>query len=296
VTNLDLLKQVNTNDEWIFKNLGIRSRRISSSECTTSDLATKAAENAFSSSGIEREEIDLIIVATATPDRKAPSTACIVKKNLKIKNNCPAFDIAAVCSGFMYAMSVASNMISGGAYKKALIIGADTFSKITDWTQRDCVFFGDGAGAIILEATNEENAFFSSLIHSECSNTDHFTVYPKDSFFTMNGKAVYDTATKVLPEVIKTILDINHLKPEDITHVIPHQPSIKILERTSELTKIPFEKWNTNMHAYANTSGATIPILLDEVIRSGKLVKNDIILFAGVGSGWTWGAGILRWL
>jgi 3-oxoacyl-[acyl-carrier-protein] synthase-3 len=287
VTNLDLLKQVNTNDEWIFKNLGIRSRRISSSECTTSDLATKAAENAFSSSGIEREEIDLIIVATATPDRKAPSTACIVKKNLKIKNNCPAFDIAAVCSGFMYAMSVASNMISGGAYKKALIIGADTFSKITDWTQRDCVFFGDGAGAIILEATNEENAFFSSLIHSECSNTDHFTVYPKDSFFTMNGKAVYDTATKVLPEVIKTILDIN---------VIPHQPSIKILERTSELTKIPFEKWNTNMHAYANTSGATIPILLDEVIRSGKLVKNDIILFAGVGSGWTWGAGILRWL
>ena len=296
VTNLDLSERIDTNDEWIFKNLGIRSRRISSPDCYTSDLATRAAENAFFSSGIDREAIDLIIVATATPDRKAPSTACIVKRNLGIKNACPAFDIAAVCSGFMYAMSIAGNMLSSGVYKKALVIGGDTFSKITDWNRRDCVFFGDGAGAVILEATADENALLSTLIFSECSDTDHFTVYPQETFFTMNGKAVYETATKVLPDTIKAILDKNNIHIDEVSHVIPHQPSIKILEKTSELTNIPFHKFHTNMHEYANTSGGTIPILLDEVIKSGKLKKNDIIVFAGVGSGWTWGAGVLRWL
>ena len=234
-------------------------------------------------------------MATATPDRKAPSTSCLVKRNLGIKNDCPAFDISAVCSGFMYALSIASNMLKSGTYKKALIIGADTFSKITDWDRRDCVFFGDGAGAIILESSEYEKALFSSMIFSETSNTDHFTVYPEDQHFTMNGSAVYETATKVLPKTIKALLDKNNLSVDEVTHVIPHQPSIKILQKTSELLNIPFEKFHTNMHEYANTSGATIPILLDEVIKSNILKLDDIIVFAGVGSGWTWGAGVLRW-
>lgn len=295
VSNHELSERVDTNDEWVQKNLGIDSRRIADSEEYTSDLSTKAARRAIEAAGIDKEDIDLIIVATATPDRKAPSTACLVKNKLGIKNTCPSFDISAVCSGFMYAISIAGNMLNSDTYKKALIIGADTFSKITDWERRDCVFFGDGAGAIILESSDYKRALFSNMIHSECSNTDNFTVYPQDQHFTMNGRAVYETATKVLPQTIRAILDKNKLAIEDISHVIPHQPSIRILQKTAELLEVPFEKFHTNMNNYANTSGATIPILFDEVIRSGNLRRDDIIVFAGVGSGWTWGAGVLRW-
>lgn len=295
VTNEMLEDRTDTDSKWVFDMLGIRERRICADSQMTSDLAAGAAINAIESSGIDKEDIDLIILATATPDRKAPSTACLVKNKLGIRNTCPAFDIAAVCSGFMFAFSLASNMIQTGTYKNVLVIGADTFSKITDWNRRDCVFFGDGAGAVVLSKTEKENALFCSRLYSECENPNHFTVYPEDKFFSMNGREVYKTATTVLPDCVRNLLKENKLTKEDITHVIPHQPSIKILQKLAEVLDIPFAKVHTNMDRYANTSGATMPLMLDEANRKGHLKEGDLIVFAAIGSGWTWGAALYRW-
>ncbi len=295
ITNKDLEKKVDTSTEWIYKKLGIQERRVVSNGEYTSDLAVKAALKAIENANIDKNEIDLTIVATATPDRKAPSTACLVKSKIRINNVSPAFDISAVCSGFMYALSMASHLIQSEAYEKILIVGADTFSTITDWDRRDCVFFGDGAGAIILEKSNYEQALFSSVLYSESSSTDIFTVFSKDKYFTMDCKGVFNMATKVLPETIQIILNKNNLSVKNIDHIIPHQPAINILKRIAKILDIPFDIFHTNMQNYANTSGATIPILLDEVHRARKLKKDDIIIFAGVGSGWTWGAGVYRW-
>lgn len=295
VTNEELAKKVDTDPDWIYNTLGIKQRRICEENEYTSDISAKAGLDAIRNAGINKNDIDLIIVATSTPDRKAPSTACITKHKMEINNHCPAFDLTAVCSGFMYAMSLASNMILSSDYKQVLIIGSDTFSKITDWNRRDCVFFGDGAAAVVLEKSNYEDALFDSLIYSECSNPNHFTVFPEDDYFTMNGKAVYQTATEVLPEAIFNILNKNDISLDEVDHIIPHQPSIGILKRTAEILDIPFEKFKTNMHNYANTSGATIPLLLDEVNKDQQFKKDDIVVFASVGSGWTWGAGVYRW-
>ncbi len=295
-TNEDLAKTVETNAQWIYDKLGIRQRRISADNELTSDLAFEAAKNAIESAGINKESIDLIIVATTTPDRKAPSTACLVKNKLDIRNHCPAFDVAAVCSGFVYAMTIAANLIHSGAHKRALVIGADTFSKITDWNRRDCVFFGDGAGAIILESTQDQDAFFYSKLFAETSNTDHFTVYPEDEFFTMNPNAVYQTGSSVLPEAIRYVTNASGYGIDDISMVIPHQPSITLLRQAADNLGLPFAKFKTNMHEYANTSAATIPLLLDETVRNNEINKNDLVVFAAVGSGWTWAAAILRWV
>ena len=295
VTNETLEQAVDTNAAWILKNLGIRERRICEDHEYTSDIAAKAGLHALESAGVAREDVDLIIVATATPDRKAPSTACLVKHKMGITNTCPAFDLAAVCSGFLYSLSIGSTLIQNGIHRRVLIIGADTFSKITDWSQRDCVFFGDGAGAAVLEASSDERAFFASKIFSETANTDHFTVFPEDQYFTMNGRAVFETGSNVLPEAIRSVLYENGFTLEDISCIIPHQPSRRLLEATAEKLGIPSSKVKTNMEFYANTSGATIPLLLDEVNRRGEISDGDLIVFAAVGSGWTWGAALYRW-
>lgn len=295
LTNEELSKTVSTTSEWIYANLGIKERRIAASDEFTSDVATRAALVAIETSGIDKEEIDLILVATATPDRKAPSTACIVKHKLGIKNHCPAFDLAAVCSGFVYGMCLASSLIESGAHKKILLIGADTFSKITDWNRRDCVFFGDGAGAVLLGVDDTEQSFFAGRLYSETENTDNFTVYPSDESFTMNGKAVYETGSTVLPKAIGDLLQENGFQPKDLSCIIPHQPSKRLLETTAQRLEIPFEKIHTNMEFFANTSGATVPLLLDEVARNKAPKKGDLVAFAAVGSGWTWGAALYRW-
>ena len=295
VTNEDLAPKVNSSPEWIYENLGITERRICEKNQFTSDLAANAGLSALKAANIDASEIDLLIVATSTPDRKAPSTACIVKHKMKMNSTCPAFDISAVCSGFIYALSIASDMMKDKKYKNVMLIGADTFSKITDWTRRDAVFFGDGAGAVILRQSDYKDALFSSILFSESSNPDHFTVHPEDDFFTMNGKAVFETGTKVLPEAIHTIMDHNHMTVDQIDYIIPHQPSIGILKETAKILELPFSKIKTNMKNYANTSGATIPLLLDEVNRRGEFKTNDKVVFAAVGSGWTWGAAIYVW-
>ncbi|MHB0896062.1 MAG: 3-oxoacyl-ACP synthase III family protein [Spirochaetales bacterium] len=309
-TNEFLATMVPTTPEWIFENLGIKERHIARSDQATSDLASQAGARAIEDAGLSKDDIDLIIVATATPDRLAPSTACFVQEKLKAYN-AVAFDISAVCSGFLYGMSVACQYIASSVYDNVLVIGADTFSKITDWKRRDSVFFGDGAGAaVVTHASESDHGFIAFRLYSDGRGREYFTIPAGGSempasastveqglhYFRMNGREVYNTATEVLPKAIFEVLNDAGLTIADIDYMIPHQPSIKILIKTAEKIGLPFEKVMTNMDKYANTSGATIPILLDEVKRSGKLTRDKNILFAAVGSGWTYGAAIIRWM
>lgn len=307
-TNEYLETILSTSADWIFKNLGIKERRIANDTEATSDLAWRAGAKAIENAGLSKDEIDLIIIATATPDRLAPSTACIVQDKLKAYN-AVAFDISAVCSGFLFGMSVASQYVASGVYDNVLVIGADTFSKITDWTRRDAVFFGDGAGAAVISHSNVNAGFLAYRLYSDGRGKENFTIlaggseFPssienikeKRHFFQMNGRAVYETATEVLPKAIRQVLTDTGLTIDDIDLMIPHQPSIKILQKTAEIIGLPFEKVMTNMDKYANTSGGTLPILLDEMNREGRIKPGDIILFAAVGSGWTYGASIIKW-
>jgi 3-oxoacyl-[acyl-carrier-protein] synthase-3 len=308
LTNAELESMVETSSDWIEKNLGIKERRIAAPHQATSDLAAEAAKKAIANSGLSKDDIDLIIVATATPDRLAPSTAAIVQDKIEAYNSV-AFDISAVCSGFLFAMSVASQYIAAGVYDNVLVIGADVFSRITDWTRRDAVFFGDGAGAAVISHGDVDEGFLAFRLYTDGRGKWNYTVPAGGSempatketveagqhFFQMNGKAVYETGTVVLPKAINQVLSDTGLKIEDIDYLIPHQPSILILKKTAELIGLPWNKVMTNMDKYANTSGGTIPILLDEINRSGKLKKGTIVLFAAVGSGWTYGASIIKW-
>ncbi|MCF8356950.1 MAG: ketoacyl-ACP synthase III [Melioribacteraceae bacterium] len=307
-TNKYLETIIETNDQWIRDNLGIIERRIAGDNEATSDLASKAAIQAIADAGLEKDDIELIIVATATPDRLAPSTAAIVQDKIQAYN-AVAFDIAAVCSGFLFGMSVAAQFIASGVYNNVLLIGADTFSKIIDWSRRDAVFFGDGAGAAILSTGDINSSFLAFRLYTDGRGKWNYTVPAGGSempaseetvkkglhYFQMNGRAVYETATKVLPKAINQVLDDTGLSIDDIDYMIPHQPSIKILQDTAKIIGLPFSRVMTNMDKYANTSGGTIPILLDELNQANKLKKDDIILFAAVGSGWTYGASIIRW-
>jgi len=307
-TNKYLESIIDTNAEWIEKNLGIKERRISAKNQCTSDLASEAALKAIENAGLTKDHIDLIIVATATPDRLAPSTAAIVQDKIKAYN-AVAFDISAVCSGFLYAMSVASQFIAAGVYDNVLVIGADTFSRVTDWKRRDAVFFGDGAGAAVFSNGNVTEGFLAFRLYTDGRGKFNYTIPAGGSempaseetvknglhYFQMNGRAVYETGAKVLPIAINQVLNDTGLTIDDIDYMIPHQPSIKILQKTAEILGLPWEKVMTNMDKYANTSGGTIPILLDEVNRAGKLKKGNTLLFAAVGSGWTYGASILKW-
>lgn len=307
-TNKYLETIVDTSDEWIQKTLGIKERRIAAKHEATSDLAWRAGYNAILDAGLTKDDIDLIIVATATPDRLAPSTAAITQDKLKAYN-AVAFDISAVCSGFLYSMSVASSFIASGVYDNVLVIGADTFSRITDWTRRDCVFFGDGAGAAVLSSANVNEGFIAFRLYTDGRGKYSYTIPAGGSempctpevlekglqYFQMNGRDVYDTGTKVLPQAIFQVLSDTGLSINDIDLMIPHQPSIGILKETARIINLPFEKVMTNMDKYANTSGATIPLILDETHKAGKIKNGANILFAAVGSGWTYGAAIIKW-
>jgi 3-oxoacyl-[acyl-carrier-protein] synthase-3 len=306
-TNEYLETIIPTNSQWIYENVGIKERRVAASNQATSDLAKMAGQRAIEDAGLKPEDIDLIIVATSTPDRKAPSTAAFVQHKLNAVN-AAAFDLTAVCSGFLFGMSVATQYIASGVYNNVLVIGADTFSKITDWSKRDAIFFGDGAGAAVVTAANVTEGFLAYRLYTDTTNEMlGFTIPGGGSeipltaenrdqqYFQMNGKAVFASATMALPKAINQVLEDTGLSIDDIDIMIPHQPSIRILQKTAEIIGLPFEKVMTNMDKYANTSGGTIPILLDEVNKAGKLKKGDIVLFAAVGSGWTYGASIIKW-
>ncbi len=306
-TNEYLEQKVPTNSQWVYENVGIKKRHIAATNQATSDLAAEAGRRAIENAGLTSNDIDLIIVATATPDRKAPSTAAFVQNKLKAFN-AAAFDVAAVCSGFLFGMSVASQYIASGVYNNVLVIGADTFSKITDWTRRDAIFFGDGAGAAVISHANATEGFLAYRLYTETrEDMLGFTIpgggseIPLDEnnmdaqYFQMDGTSVFNSATKVLPIAINQVLEDTGLTIDDIDIMIPHQPSIRILKKTAEIVGLPFEKVMHNMEHYANTSGGTIPILLDEMNKAGKIKKGSIVLFAAVGSGWTYGASIIKW-
>lgn len=293
--NEEIVKGLPTSNEWVVETLGIRERRIADAEEHTSDLAARAGLEAIASAGLKPNEIDLIIVATSTPDRRMPSSACLAQAKMGIRNGCPAMDVAAVCSGFLYGITIAGQFVEDGVYDHALVIGADTFSRVTNWNHRNCVFFGDGSGAVVLERSDQENGLFSSILFADGEGRDHFTVFPGEAYFTMNGKAVYETATTVLPRCIEQILCLNKLDLDDVTMIIPHQASAHVLKRVCEILKIPYSRMRTNLELYANTAVATIPLLLDQVNRRGCIHKDDLILFAAIGAGWTWGASLYRW-
>ena len=254
------------------------------------------------------EESDLVVLATATADRLAPSCACFVQEKLAAKN-AVAFYISAVCSGALFAIATGVQFIKSGMYKNVLVIGADTFSNITDWSRRDAVFFGDGAGAILLSDTSEDKGFIDFILHTDGTGKDHFTIpaggYETPTtqesidkgqhFFQMNGHEVFKTAIEVVPKCISEILTNNNRTVDEIKFLLPHQPSIKILEEIAKRINMPFEKVKTNMDRYANTSGGTIPIILDETFKNNELEKGDLLLFAAVGAGWTWGTGLYKY-
>jgi 3-oxoacyl-[acyl-carrier-protein] synthase-3 len=303
----DHFENIGSSDKWIYENLGIKERRISTGE-TTSDLAYKAGLSAIENAGLLPDDIDLIVLATATPDRLAPSCACFVQEKLKA-TNAVAFDISAVCSGALFATSTGVQYIKTGMYKNVLVIGADTFSNITDWSRRDAVFFGDGAGAMVLSHTTEDKGFIDFILRTDGTGKDHFTIPAGGSenptsessvdngehFFQMNGSEVYKTAIDVVPKCISEILEKNERSIDEVKFLLPHQPSIKILQEVARRVNLPFEKVKTNMDRFANTSGGTIPIILDETLKNNEFENGDLLMFAAVGAGWTWGTALYKW-
>jgi 3-oxoacyl-[acyl-carrier-protein] synthase-3 len=280
--NEELEERVDTSAKWIEENLGIRERRIAGPNQKTADLATYAGWAALENADLSVRDVDLLIVATATPDRKAPSVACSIQARLGVCN-AVCFDINAVCSGFLYGMSIAEAYISMGVYDTALVIGVDVFSRITDWNKRDSVFFGDGAGAALFGFGGESII----KLYSDGRGSEGFTAV---DMFKMDKRAVYNAAVTYLPRAISEVLDEAGLTIDDIDVMIPHQPSIRVLKETAKRIGLPWKKVKTNMDRYANTAAATIPILLDEV----RPPKGSKVLFAAMGSGWTYGAAILE--
>lgn len=306
IKNNDLSKIVDTSDEWIMERTGIRERRISTGE-NTSDIATKAGEKALKNSGLNPEELDLIIVATATPDCFVPSTACIVQDNLKAVN-ATCFDINAACTGFIYGITIATQFIKTGQSKNALVIGSEVLSKILDWEDRNtCVLFGDGAGAAILQRSNEVG-IISQYTGADGSGGKHLfcnTVPVKNPYLeevkdisntlSMNGREVFKFATRVIPHCINKVLEDSQYKLEDIKYVIPHQANEKIIDLAAKKLGLDKSKFYLNLDKYGNTSAGSIPIALDEMNEKGLLNKGDKIILVGFGGGLTYGAQLIQW-
>lgn len=302
LTNHDLESRVETSDDWIVSRTGIRQRHIAADDQMTSDLATEAARRAIAAAGIDKNEIDLIIVATSTPDMVFPATACIVQDKLGIAGGA-AFDMQAVCSGFVYAVATADKFIRSGAHKCALVIGAEVFSRILDWNDRStCVLFGDGAGAIVLKAS-ETPGILSSHLHADGSyrdilETPGHVAHGKvcgTPFLKMEGGAVFKLAVRVLEEVAHEALAANGLTVGDVDWLIAHQANIRILSHTAKKLGLPDSKLVVTVDRHANTSAASIPLALDVAVKDGRIQPGHHVLLEGVGGGFTWGSVLLKW-
>jgi len=280
--------------DWVEEKLGIRERRIIDADKQVSDIAADAGRAALERAGFAPDTIDLLILATATPDCQAPATACIAQEKLDLRN-AVAFDVSAVCCGFLFAMVVAASFIQSGRSRRAMVIGADAFSRITDWSRRDCVFFGDGAGAMILGQSDEPSALFDAALSSDGSKHSLWNVARGKTKFHMDARGVFDEATVAVPKCIEKVLERNGMTKEMIDVVVPHQPSINMLRAIAKETGVPFAKFRTNIDRYANTSGATIPIVLHETASQQSVKSGDLVLFAAAGAGMTAGAAIYRW-
>ena len=292
LTNYDLEKIVDTTHDWIFSRSGIVERHVAADKELTSDLARQASLKAIEAAGIEANEIDLIIVATTSPDQVFPSTACILQDKLGIKNGSVAFDMQAVCGGFVYALNTADLYIRGGQAKTALVVGAEVLTRMLDWNDRTtCVLFGDGAGAVILRASSEPGIVVSKL-HADGSHRD---MLKADPLVSMDGKAVFKFAVKVLSDVVEELLEDQKMVGSDIHWLVPHQANIRIIEATAKKLGLELDNVVVTVASHGNTSAASIPLALDTAVRDGRVKAGQNILIEAVGGGFTWGAILIKW-
>jgi len=300
MTNAEFAARLETSDAWIRERTGIVQRHIAEKSQASSDLALEASRRALDAAGLRPDDIDLIIVATSTPDYIFPSTACLLQAKLGVKG-CPAFDVQAVCSGFVYALSTADALIKSGQYKSALVVGAEVFSRILDWNDRGtCVLFGDGAGAVVLRAS-EKPGIHASVLHADGSQVDLLSVPGNvcggaivgSPFLQMNGQAVFKFAVKVLEESARETVAAADMQLSDIDWLIPHQANVRILDATARKLGLPHEKLVITVDHHGNTSAASVPLALDEFVRAGKIRKGHRLLLQGVGGGFTWGSSVV---
>ncbi|MCX7674068.1 MAG: ketoacyl-ACP synthase III [Thiobacillaceae bacterium] len=301
-TNADLEKIVDTTDAWIVERTGIRQRHHVAEGELTSDLALKAAERALESAGIEAAELDLIIVATTTPDRVFPSTACILQAKLGVANGCPAFDVQAVCSGFVYALGVADSFIRTGQARTVLVVGAETLSRITDWTDRsNCILWGDGAGAMVLGAADAPGIMATHL-HADGRYQDLLYVDGGVSlrkegacYMRMSGNAVFKMAVNTLDAIVDETLAANGLAKEAIDWLVPHQANIRIIQATAKKLGLGMDRVVVTIDRHGNTSAASIPLAFDTAVRDGRIQRGELVLMEAFGGGFTWGSVLLRY-
>ncbi|MDJ0881416.1 MAG: beta-ketoacyl-ACP synthase III [Gammaproteobacteria bacterium] len=304
LSNFDLEKIVDTSDDWIRERTGIEKRHIALDGQTTVDLAERAARHAIDAAGLKPEQIDLIVVATTTPDRIFPSTACLLQSRLDI-HGCPAFDVQAVCTGFVYALGVAEKFIKTGASKKALVVGAETLSRILNWKDRTtCVLFGDGAGAVVLEA-DEETGILSTHLHADGDyeallrvpygiSQGYENMDEINSKVEMRGNEVFKMAVNTLGRIVDETLEANQLDKADIDWLVPHQANVRIINATARKLKMPLERVVVTVQEHGNTSAASVPLALDVAVRDGRIKKGEMILLEAFGGGFTWGSALLR--
>jgi 3-oxoacyl-[acyl-carrier-protein] synthase-3 len=303
LTNYDLEKIVDTSHDWIVSRSGIHERHVAADDEFASDLALQASLRAIDAAGIDANEIDLVVVATTSPDQIFPSTACILQDKLGITNRGAAFDVQAVCGGFVYALNTADLYIRGGQSKTALVVGTEVFSRLLDWNDRaTCVLFGDGAGAILLRASDEPG-ILSSKLHADgrhrgllrADGSIRNGAVQGDPFVKMDGQGVFKFAVKVLSEVVDEVLEENHLSAKDISWLVPHQANIRIMEATAKKLGLGMDNVVVTVAKHGNTSAASIPLALDTAVRDGRIKPGQNILLEAVGGGFTWGAVLIKW-
>ncbi len=296
VTNRDLEKSVETSDDWIRERTGIKKRHVAADGETSSDMGLAAARNAIEMAGVDASEIDLIVVATTTPDKVFPSNACIIQRKLDI-HGCPAFDIQAVCSGFIYALDVANRMIQTGGSKTALVIGCETLSRITNWNDRDtAVLFGDGAGAVLLQASGAPG-IISTHIHADGKFEDLLEVprgAPGEDFIRMNGNAVFRKAVSTLGSIARETLADNGIDKSELDWLVPHQANLRIIAAAAKKLDMPMERVVVTVDEHANTSAASVPLALDTAVRDGRIKRGQLLLFEAFGAGFTWGSALVH--
>ncbi|MCE7885938.1 MAG: ketoacyl-ACP synthase III [Alphaproteobacteria bacterium PRO2] len=293
VTNADLEKMVDTSDEWIVKRTGIKERRLAEAHETTGTMAIEAAKQALANAKLEGKDIDTVIVATTTPDKKFPAVAVNVQQALGIPRG-PAFDVQAVCTGFVYALGIANSFIQTGVSKRVLVIGAEKMSGIVDWNDRTtCVLFADGAGAAILEANTKNDGRGVVSTHLYADGRFQDLLYA-DPLIVMEGREVFKNAVQFMADVVEEVLAKNNLKPEDISLLVPHQANIRIIEATAKKLNLSMDKVVTTVDRHGNTSAASIPLALHEAMEGGRIKPGDLVLLEGMGGGLTWGALLVR--
>jgi 3-oxoacyl-[acyl-carrier-protein] synthase-3 len=293
VTNKDLEAKIETSDEWIAERTGIRQRHIAAEGQTSADMGLIAAQNALEMAGIAASEIDLIVVGTTTPDKKFPSNACIIQRQLDV-HGCPAFDVQAVCSGFVYALDVANRMIITGGAKTALVIGTETLSRITNWEDRTtAVLFGDGAGAVVLQASDAPG-ILSTHIHADGEFENLLEVPLGKEFIEMNGNAVFRKAVSTLGAIARETLAANGVEKSDLDWLVPHQANLRIIAAAAKKLDLPMEQVVVTVDQHANTSAASVPLALDTAVRDGRIQRGQMILLEAFGGGFTWGSALLK--